>query len=44
MKDLRCLFGWHHWITLRSEDGSRSSEECSRCGRYMPDTRVVGGT
>jgi hypothetical protein len=43
MKDLRCIFGWHHFVTSRSEDGTGVSGECARCGKYMPDTRV-GGT
>ena len=43
MKDLRCLFGWHRFITTHSEDGTGVSAECARCGKYMPDTRVAGG-
>jgi hypothetical protein len=43
MKDLRCLVGWHRFITAHSEDGTAVSGECSRCGKYMPDFRV-GGT
>lgn len=43
MRDLRCLIGWHHFVTSRSEDGTGASGECSRCGHFMPDFRV-GGT
>ena len=42
MKDLRCLFGWHDFVTTRSEDGTGASAECSRCGKFMPDSRVWG--
>lgn len=43
MKDLRCIVGWHRFVTTRSEDGTGVSAECSRCGKFMPDFRV-GGT
>jgi len=42
MKDVRCLVGWHRFITIHSEDGTGASGECSRCGKYMPDFRVGG--
>ena len=41
MRDLRCLVGWHHFVTLRSEDGTGVTGECSRCGKYNPDFRVA---
>jgi hypothetical protein len=41
MKDLRCLVGWHHFVTLRSEDGTGVTADCSRCGKYNPDFRVA---
>lgn len=37
MKESRCLIGWHRFIT-RSEDGTGAPAECSRCGKYMPDS------
>jgi hypothetical protein len=40
MRDLRCLFGWHHFVASRSEDGTGVSGEGTRCGKYMPDARV----
>ena len=43
MRDLRCLVGWRHFVTSRSEDGTGASGECSRCGQLLPDFRV-GGT
>jgi hypothetical protein len=44
MKELRCFFGWHRYITTHSDDGTGVSAECSRCGKYMPDFRVGGVT
>lgn len=30
-KPLRCRFGWHHWVTRYSSDGTSRYLKCERC-------------
>jgi hypothetical protein len=30
-KPLRCLFGWHKWVTTYTSDGTSRFLRCERC-------------